>query len=154
MNIFVLDSCPIKAAQCQIDKHIVKMPLETAQLLCSVFDEGKAPYKRTHYNHPCAIWVRESLGNFQWLVKHGYALCDEYEARYSKVHKCKEVISWCETNIKPEMFTKTEQTSHPKCIPDDCKVEDVVQSYQNYYIAHKKDIAKWKRNQPSWWPKA
>lgn len=150
MNIFVLDEDPIKSAQVQIDKHVVKMPLESAQLLCSVFDEGVAPYKRTHYNHPCGVWVRASYENFLWLVRHGYALCDEYEARYGRVHKCRAVIEWCEREVQPEMFPERQLTAHPKCMPDDCKVSDVVQSYRNYYLSYKKDIATWRRNKPDW----
>ena len=65
MNIFVLDNDPFKAAEYQCDKHVVKMVLETAQLLCSAHET--APYKRTHYNHPCAIWTRSSLSNYMWL---------------------------------------------------------------------------------------
>ena len=52
MNIFVLDESPIISAQMQCDKHIVKMPLETAQMLCSVwhrYGQGmNVPYKEAH----------------------------------------------------------------------------------------------------------
>jgi hypothetical protein len=36
MNIFVLDSNPKKCAQYHSNSHVVKMVLETAQLLCGV----------------------------------------------------------------------------------------------------------------------
>ena len=36
MNIFVLDRNPTIAAQMACDKHVVKMILETAQMLCTV----------------------------------------------------------------------------------------------------------------------
>ena len=36
MNIFILSRCPIKAAQWQCDKHVVKMALESAQMLSTV----------------------------------------------------------------------------------------------------------------------
>ena len=49
MNIFYVDSDPVIAAQQLVDKHVVKMPLETAQLLCSAFPQGAAPYRRNHY---------------------------------------------------------------------------------------------------------
>ena len=84
MNIFVLDYNPKRAAQMQCDKHVVKMPLETAQILCSAFEPGTAPYKRTHYNHPCSVWGRESKVNYKWLIEHGLALSDEYTYRYGK----------------------------------------------------------------------
>ena len=31
------------------------------------------------------------------------------------------------------------------------KTNDVVQSYRNYYMGEKRDIASWKNNQPWWW---
>ena len=97
MNIFVLDESPVVSAKYACDKHVVKMILESAQMLCSVQPEGTAPYKRTHYNHPCTKWVRESSRNYEWLLIHAYALCDEYTRRYDKVHKTQAVIEWCET---------------------------------------------------------
>lgn len=155
MNIFVLDTDPVKAAQMQCDKHVVKMILESAQLLCGIFPDG-APYKRTHYNHPCSKWLRESPANYFWLIKHGLALCNEYTYRYNKVHKSSAVIVWCEKAAKDyihfESIKSKELTPFVKCMPDEYKVEDVVQSYRNYYRGAKKDIAVWtKRNQPDWW---
>ena len=83
MNIFTVDHDPTVAAQQLCDKHVVKMPLETAQMLCSAFDPlDLAPYKRVHYNHPCTQWARQSEANFDWLVTHGLALCAEYTKRY------------------------------------------------------------------------
>lgn len=146
MNIFVLDKDPIKAAQLQCDKHVVKMILETAQLLCSIYPEGTAPYKRTHYNHPCAKWTRESWANYYWLYNHGIALCNEYTYRYNKIHKSMDIIIWCWHNIKFDMFDRVKEhdpTSFVKCMPDQYKVDDVVQSYQNYYKNEKASIAKW-----------
>lgn len=93
MNIFVLDYCPVKSAQMQCDRHVVKMPLETAQLLCSAYPNDNAPYKRTHYNHPCSIWARKSENNYLWPIEHGLALCLEYNFRYGKNHKSREVKS-------------------------------------------------------------
>ena len=84
MNIFVLSEDPIEAAQMQCDQHVVKMTLETAQMLCTPFPNGSAPYKHTHYNHPCNVWVRESKANFIWLCDHGDALAQEYTDRCEK----------------------------------------------------------------------
>ena len=55
MNIFILSEDPVDAAVAQLDKHIVKMPLETAQMLCAAYPVGVAPYKKTHYNHPSTV---------------------------------------------------------------------------------------------------
>ena len=60
MNIFKLDESPVVSAKYACDKHVVKMILESAQMLCAVHPEGTAPYKRSFYNHPCTKWVRES----------------------------------------------------------------------------------------------
>ena len=158
MNIFVLDTDPVLAAQCQVDKHVVKMTLETTQLLSTAhwLNGSVGPYKATHRHHPCTIWTAASLVNYNWLARHGVALLDEYTARYGKQHACSGHIH--------RMLA-----SPPKLIPRDvgltpfaiamnkdafghCIVPgDPVASYRNYYRAAKADIATWKRNKPSWW---
>jgi hypothetical protein len=77
MNIFYLDKSPYTCARYHCDKHVVKMILETAQLLCGAHwaTGGTAQYKPTHLNHPCAIWVRKSLSNYKWLCELGFNLC-------------------------------------------------------------------------------
>lgn len=152
MNIFVLDTSPVSSAQMQCDKHVVKMILETAQLLCSPFEPDSAPYRRTHFNHPCSKWVRESKANYLWLVQHGIALCSEYEFRYGKKHKSSAVIKWCLDNINSLNFPEGQLTAFPKAMPDQYKTNDVVESYRNYYLGDKKKFAKWtRRGPPNWW---
>lgn len=151
MNIFFLDFDTKKCAEYHCDKHVVKMILETAQLLCSTHwvIGSEAPYKLSHKNHPCSIWVRESLSNYLYLCDLGLELCEEYTYRYGKRHKSQDVIEWCLTN-KPNI-SDTEFTEPPKTMPDEYKVNNVVESYRNYYIGAKKDFAKWKnRNIPEW----
>ena len=149
MNIFKLDESPVVSAKYACDKHVVKMILESAQMLCSVQPEGTAPYKRSFYNHPCTKWVRASARNYEWLLLHAYALCDEYTRRYDKVHKTEQVIEWCDNN-RPEL-PNVEMTKQPTCMPDYCKTESVVGSYRKYYINEKVKFAKWKDgNIPSW----
>ena len=50
MNIFYLDKCPVKAAKYQYNKHVVKMILESAQMLCTAHHHYNmftdVPYKR------------------------------------------------------------------------------------------------------------
>ena len=77
MNIFYLANNVDDCAKYHMDKHVVKMPLETAQLLCTVHwvCGGEAPYKKTHLNHPSSIWARYSIENYRWLCKLGKALC-------------------------------------------------------------------------------
>lgn len=152
MNIFILDYNPVKSAKMQCDKHVVKMPLETAQLLCSAFEKGEAPYKRTHYNHPCSIWARESKGNYLWLIEHGIALCKEYTYRYEKNHKSLEVILWCKNNIEKLSFERIRRTNFCLCFDEVYKIGNAVKSYRNYYVNEKQSIATWnkKRKAPRW----
>ena len=154
MNIFFLDFDTKKCAEYHCDKHVVKMILETAQLLCSTHwvIGSEAPYKLSHKNHPCSIWVRESLSNYLYLCDLGLELCKEYTYRYGKRHKSQDVIEWCLTN-KPNI-SDTEFTEPPKAMPDEYKVNNVIESYRNYYIGAKKDFAVWKnRNIPEWFSK-
>ena len=148
MNIFVLDEDPVVAAKYACDKHVVKMILESAQMLCSVYPEGTAPYKRSFYNHPCTKWVRASTQNYDWLINHAMALCFEYTRRYDKVHKSQQVIEWCNNN-KPELPIGI-LTEHPICMPDYCKTTSVVESYRQYYIKEKSYFATWKTETPYW----
>jgi hypothetical protein len=154
MNIFFLDYDVKKCAKDHCDKHVVKMILETAQLLCGVHHatEQKTPnipYKLSHKNHPCAIWTRESLSNYLYLCELGLELCKEYTYRYGKRHKSQDVIEWCITN-KLNIIDKG-FTEPPKAMPDEYKVVDVVESYRNYYRGAKSGFAVWKnRVKPNW----
>ena len=138
MNIFFLDYDPKKCAQYHNDKHVVKMILETAQLLCGVHwvTGNEAPYKLSHKNHPCSIWTRSSLENYLWLCELGLELCIEYEYRYGKKHKTYDVIMWCILN-KPNI-SDVEFTSPPLAMPDHCKIDNnPIKSYRNYYMTEK-----------------
>jgi hypothetical protein len=154
MNIFVLDWDVKKCSQYHNDKHVVKMILETAQLLCGVHHlvqnvRKDIPYKLSHKNHPCSIWTRSSLDNYLWLCELGLELCSEYTHRYGKKHKSQSVIGWCIEN-KPSIpligFTEP-----PRAMPQEFKVNDVVESYRNYYLGAKKHFSKWtNRDVPIW----
>jgi hypothetical protein len=138
------------------DKHIVKMPLESAQLLCSPYPKGTAPYRRTHYGHPCAVWVRDSLDNYLWLVKHGLALCDEFNFRYKKEHKCREVINWCSNNRSALNLPEKGLTPFVLVMKDEYKKEDAVASYRAFYNMVKSRFAKWEKGRgvPEWYSRA
>ena len=140
----------------QCDQHVVKMTLETAQILCSVFTEQEAPYKRTHYNHPCNVWARDSKGNFLWLCKHGKALAKEYTYRYHKQHKSEKIIDWCRKNIHLLQFPQEEMTPFALAMKEEYKKDTIVQSYRNFYMRDKSRFARWNRNRkpPLWWSKS
>jgi len=154
MNIFVTDSDPIKAAQNLCDKHVPKMVLESCQMLCSVFEPGIAPYKRTHYNHPCSIWVRTSLENYFWLIEHAWGITEEYTKRFGKLHKCSSVLFWVTENCKKLHFPLKEQTQFVQAMPPEYKVpDDPIMGYRNYYKGAKARFAKWNKgtSAPDWW---
>jgi hypothetical protein len=145
MNIFYLSEDPRKAATMMYNKHVVKMILESAQLLCTAHvvsdgDKADVPYKVTHKNHPSAIWARESVSNYVWLYDHMIALGEEYTRRYGKKHltilKCSGVLSKAPQNV-----TKVDLTPMPQCMPDQYKVEgNSVEAYWNYYEAEKVNV--------------
>ena len=143
MNIFILDKNPRKAARMLCDQHVVKMILESAQMLCTACWESgiEAPYKSTHKNHPCTIWVRESLKNYDWLIKHANELCKEYTRRYNKTHKTQEIIEWCGGN-KPK-FKKKKLTPFAQAMPEKYKNTDAVQAYKDFYKNEKMGFARW-----------
>jgi len=137
MNIFYLSHCPKLAAEYQYNKHVVKMILETAQLLCTAHHElgttVDIPYKATHKNHPSAIWVRSSAEAYMWAYEHMLALGTEYTRRYNKEHltitKCRDVLYTLPMNISNEDYKQP-----PQCMPDEYKVaNDSVSAYWNYY---------------------
>ena len=139
MNIFYLSRDPCEAARLQCDRHVVKMILETAQLLSTAHNEldgGQIAYKSTHKNHPSAVWVRQSRHNYRWLRRHLKALGDEYTRRYGKVHatiqKHSEALLWPPNNI-PDGDESIGFTDPPQCMPDECKRDDAVLAYQVYY---------------------
>ena len=152
MNIFMLDNDPKLAAQYHNDKHCVKMCLEYAQLLCTTrheYGHDDVPYRATHKNHPSAIWTRESIDNYMWLCDLGIELCKEYTVRYSKRHKCQDVIENCLINA-PDIQQRG-ITALRLAMPKLYKTKCPIKSYRNYYMSDKRHLAKWKRGTPPWW---
>lgn len=154
MNIFVLDASPCESARMMCDKHVVKMVLETAQLLSTAWNvidpnHGMDLYKSTHMNHPCSLWVRETSMNYIWAYSHFAALCTEYTHRYGKTHKTQGMAF---NLYKLPPIGGLEQTPFAICMPEKYKVtNDPVQSYRNYYNGDKAAFAKWtNREVPEW----
>jgi hypothetical protein len=91
VNIFITSKNPKTCAKVLDDKRVVKMVLESAQLLSTAMHVLKIknpPYRSTHINHPCAIFTRKTRGNFNWVFQHFIVLCEEYQNRYGKIHRC------------------------------------------------------------------
>ena len=176
MNIFYLDSDPSKCAKMHLDKHVVKMIIEYAQLMSTahrVLDGEQYTdktannrsiqrwrmkdelsehtlYKASHVNHPSAIWVRQSKENYRWLYRMWFYLLQEYTYRYGKKHACEKLMS--ALYLDPMNIPQGKFTEPTPAMPDTYKVtNDVIKSYQNYYIHDKSRFAKWKnRETPEW----
>ena len=148
MNIFYLDKCPYKAAELQYNKHVVKMILESAQMLCTAHHHYNlftdVPYKKAHYNHPSTIWGRQNKNHYRWLYNHMIGLGEEYRARYGKTHlsitKCKGALFTYPVYMPNGPFEQP-----PQCMPDEYKDKCSIQAYWNYYIGDKKQIANLKK---------
>ena len=160
MNIFILDKDIDKCAEAHVDRHVIKMILESAQMLCTAHHacptDATRPekfYKQAHLNHPSTIWVRTTVANYEWMIIHALALCEEYTHRYGKIHSTNallnDVLSNAPKNIKQEGWREPPPAMqhYPQCIVQG----DSIQSYKNYYNEAKAYFAKWsKREQPEW----
>lgn len=163
MNIFVLDTDPKLAARAHCDKHVVKMVLESAQLLStahhiagSTIDLGSI-YKPTHIEHPCAKWCRENAANYKWLYNLYHELAREYTHRYCKIHKAATITPFLQSVpdgvLRRNPTSSSSLTPFVQCMPDEYKHEDAVTAYRDYYVGEKASFAKWtNREPPYWWP--
>lgn len=160
-----------------VDKHCVKMILETAQLLSTahriidgVETVGVSPsgrkqkrwvlpdqrndilYSATHINHPSAVWCRKNSSNYRWLHMLLIELCAEYTYRYGKVHKCQETGLVDALGVVPNNIQLGEFTQPTPAMPDQYKIPgNSIQSYRNYYNGEKIRMFSWKkRNRPNW----
>jgi len=139
LNIFATDDNYIFASWDLDDKRMIKMILESTQMLCTAVNEhgGKSPYKSTHKGHPCTKWVMESYENFLWLDNYTRALCDRYERTYGKEHKCKKVLY----SIKGfGNFPRIPRTAFVNCAANTDKgvnykhITDTHEAYKRYLI--------------------
>tara|TARA_R110002096_G_scaffold261787_2_gene455368 strand:- start:602 stop:1156 length:555 start_codon:yes stop_codon:yes gene_type:complete len=179
VNIFVLDKSPKVAAEMMCDKHVVKMIVESAQMLSTahrVLDgeqytelsannrrikRWKSPYelfekilyKASFVGHPCTKWVMENNQNYYWLTEHAYALCREYTHRYGKkVHKTEELISLIRFRKPINIPIADSITPFAQAMPEEYRNKDAVEAYRAYYLGEKNKIAVWKEgNIPSWY---
>ena len=179
MNIFILDNDPIIAAQLQCDKHVVKMIVESGQMLSTVHrmvdgvmerrpsksgsmlqyfklddDRETILYKACHYNHPSTIWTRENSHNYKWHYSHFTALCDEYTFRYGKQHATDRKLRSILRNPPLKIKQANDLSPFKLAMGDnpECVTEDAVQSYRNFYKTKAKRFKMvWtKRQIPSW----
>ncbi len=180
MNIFYIHHDPVTCAQQHVDKHVVKMILEYAQLLSTAHryldgaetvgtsksgrkakrwvlpDEREdILYKASHINHPSAKWCRHSVHNYNFLFKLWIELMREYHYRYGKVHSSMRLSKYLQT--PPNNISNTEIFSAPwRAMPEDYKADRsepdyTIKSYRAYYNGAKTNMFKWKnRPTPEW----
>lgn len=172
MNLFAVDHNPVKAAECLPSKLVLKMPLETCQMLAVnmgplYFNWGflrkkdGTPYGHKGFrNHPCTVWGRERSENLAWMITHGLALCGEYSRRYEKTHACSVGLTDAKrlfeqnTNLKLADWRLVK--GFARAMPNELKVDKSITDVAAYraYVNGYKYYAEWKRRpdaKPSWW---
>ena len=174
MNIFYLSGDPRLCAIYMVDRHVINMILETAQILSTahrvldgketvIINNGRKQkiwelndsrenilYKATHINHPSAKWARASTDNYNWLYDHFRELLKEYKYRYYKDHKSEKLISalrFAPKNISQNKFTQPPCAMDEQYIVSNCPIIN----YRNYYKNGKTHLHSWKfREKPKW----
>lgn len=162
MNLFILDTNPTLSAIYHTDRHVVKMPTETAQMISFVYHDKNywqkdipefiMGFSKTHYKHPCSIWIRESLSNFIYACKFGLELYNEYQYRYQKPDKHSRAKSIFDFAIKnPPNIPDKGLTQFAKAMDNQYICPCAIESYRNYYRNGKTHLHNWKnRNKPQW----
>lgn len=151
MNIFVLHSDPSMAVTLMCDQHIVKMPLESTQLVCTHLREHgvefDGQYRSTHRNHPCRLWL-DQPGALRWLLRHGDALFTSFAAWRGKEHGSR--IVWNKAMVaahKAGLFGAAVQpTAFVQCVPQQYQQTDAVRAYRAYYAGDKAQMARYRWN--------
>ncbi len=152
MNIFVLDKDIETCAQYHCDKHVVKMILESVQILCTALNKKgfATPYRSTHQKHPCVLWAEASYDNFNWLKNLTLALNDEYRYRFERQNDHKSIAVLSE--IDHYGFERRGLTEFAQAMPEEYKVQgSAVEAYRKFYLGEKMHFAKWtRRTVPHW----
>ena len=150
MNIFHLHKDPEICASYHCDKHVVKMILETGQMLSTAYQRhcglDKCLYKPAYPKHPMTIWVGDSLGNYMWSIDLLGHLLNQYRHRYhNRIHSTGRILNnllELTDNVKDKFDVKI-FTPPPQCMPDEYKNEDYITAYRQYYIGEKKRFARY-----------
>jgi len=155
MNIFFLDGNPEIAARMQCDQHVIKMPIESMQMLSAAFHannqlDNPSLYAPSYLNHPSTVWVRQSRSHYRWLYRLMVALCEEYEYRYGREHRVLRFAP--DFKEPPRAIVETDFSVPPLCMPDEYKIGSTVIAYRLFYLYDKVRFARWtRRSPPDWW---
>lgn len=152
MNIFVLDYDIQKCVEYHADQHVVKMILESTQMLCTVLNKSglQAPYKSTHAHHPCTLWAGDSLENWKWLQTLALSLNEEYRFRFDRQKDHKSAL--IARALPDPPIRNYGLTDFAQAMPDEYKCPgNAVKAYRQFYVAEKAHFAMWtKRPVPDW----
>ncbi len=152
MNIFVLDLDIEKCARYHCDQHVVKMILESVQILCSALSlRGiEVPYKPTHTKHPCVLWAGGSRSNMKWLERLAKALNREFRYRFQRSADHESI-----NVLRTLHFTPVEDvglTPFAQAMPKEYQVQgNAVVAYRRYYVTEKARFARWTRRRKPYW---
>lgn len=182
MNIFILSDNRFPAthyaenARYHIDKHVVKMILESTQMLCTAL--SYAPYANLMSSnlcasapckplapgmrkHPCTMWTMFSPTYFNYLTRLAIALCNEHQYRYplSAEHEYTDWLNYLGQDLDelgltiatplPEMFATA--VKDPALRSAARPWREAVNIYRNYYYQDKLSFATWKDRPIPYW---
>ena len=159
MNIFYLDKDHKKCAEYHCNSHVIKQILESAQLMCTAHricdkyyltqEQDDLLYQVSHQFHPSYKWVAKSKGNYEFLFSLFEALLDEYTYRYGNKHASEALREMLRT--PPRFIPDKGFTTFVQVVPEECRDEDPVKAYRNYYCTHKVRLLEYKkRDFPDW----
>jgi len=147
MNIFKTNENPDICARDLDSKRLIKMILETAQLLSTAIYKtgGTGPYRLTHASHPCSIWAAESDLNYRWLVTYFISLNKEYTLRYGRTHKSFSLLN--QFTEYADKMPKGPLVMVPNCTIFK-NIDDTLVAYQLYldYKLGKDEVKRYMKN--------
>lgn len=158
MNIFAIEGDAdtgqidwIASAKSQDNLRVVKMILESCQILSTVLNEQglDAPYRSFNPKHPSCLWAAESSANFLNLVIHCRAMIEEYRERFGKTHKCEAVLDKIVLMHNASRFPTDMETPLRLAIPPEFRSSNPVVSYRKFY-ASKPRVRYPKNKIPKW----
>ena len=163
MNRFIIEETPSKIAKSLCDQHIVKMPLEEAQMLCTAlwhhapdYAEEHGLYKPVHQKHPCTLWAKRNRSNYTFAWQLYACMLDEYTNRYGKIHGASKHLH---VLLEGRQFMPWSpaggMTAHPQCFSghDDLKTDEFfpIEAYRAFYKVDKLRFARYKYTQKPQW---
>ena len=164
MNRFLIEDNPRLIARSLCDQHIVKRPLEEAQMLCTSlwhhapkYAEEKKLYRPVHQKHPCTLWAMKTRQNYAFAFKMYKEMLDEYTFRYKKQHGASKL--WDALYDGTRYIPQGPLTKHPECFGkyEEFKTDMYwpITSYRKFSIADKNKFARYNNgtSRPEWFVK-